>query len=333
MRKQVEIEKSIRDSLPIIFGKSESIDRGTFLEKYNEFVDYAIAVSQPFLTAETIRYQSILISTSLIFVSVSLFQIDKFKIVESEVSVNHRFLVIYTIFIAAITLIFLSKAHFDHQREKLVRSRYPTSYKELQNLLFIGQEKKRIQEYFWQEVSNVIGHATNTYFDARWEALNSSPINKFTSKELINLDQEDLCKISELATEIATQDKHLAALTKELAEDTARFMDKAKTILNARSQTQDVVDNQPSYNDLTIEIEEAYDECLGNWIEAQKAMGDKHLSLKKKEMTDDPDLHKAKGVLVVLEQIEKIRNKYALLEISAPVVFAFGAILYVVWRQ
>ena len=327
MRTQAEIEQSIRDNLPIIFARSESVDRRAFLEKYNALVDYATTVSQPFLTAETTRYQSILLYVSLIFVSVSLFQIGNVKIGESLVSVNRRFLVIYTIFIAAITLIFLLKVHLDSERARLVRSRNAESYNELDQLLSIGRLKKSIQEYFWLEVFDVIGRAYKAYDDAQSEAQNSSPNFKFVSMQVMNLDREALCRDSELATEIAAQEKHLAALTTELAEDETRFMDKAKTILSARSQPQDDLDMQlPSDYD---RIREAYDQCLGNWFDARNALNKEHASLKRKEMTDDPELHKLKAMSTVLEGIANIRGRYAKLEVSAPVVFAFGAILYV----
>jgi hypothetical protein len=93
MRNQAEIEESIRNNLSIVFGKAESVDRVAFLEKYNRMLDYATTVSQPFLSPETIRYQSTLLYASLIFISLSLFHLPNIQIVANAVSVNRRLLV------------------------------------------------------------------------------------------------------------------------------------------------------------------------------------------------------------------------------------------------
>ena len=286
-------------------------------------------MSEPFLTPETIRYQSTLLYVSLIFVSVSLFQLGNIKIGENLVSVNRRLLVIYTIFIALITLIFLIKAYVDTQRALFARNRNDEVVNELRQFMAVGLQKKHIQEYFWLEVFDVIGRAYKTYADAASEAVNASPTFEHNPMNVLNLDRDSLCGVPELATEIAAQDKRLTVLTAELKEDETRFLEKAKRILSeARSQRQDDPYTQlrsDSYERMT----KAYDECLCTWFEARNKLTDEHLSQKLKEMANNPEQLQLNAMVTVMKHILKIRRIYAALEIFAPVTFAFGVILYV----
>jgi hypothetical protein len=73
---QAEIEQSVRSNFPIIFGQSESVDTDVYLKKFRSLVNFAATATKPFMRAETTRYQSILLYVSLVFVSISLLELD-----------------------------------------------------------------------------------------------------------------------------------------------------------------------------------------------------------------------------------------------------------------
>src|SRR5215831_12037578 len=102
MKTQAEIEQSIRDNLPIIFGGKDSVERQAFKQKYDALVDYAASVSAPFLGPETVRYQSMLLYLSLIFLSLNLFKIGQIKFSEMLFNVDKKFVIFYSIFIGTI---------------------------------------------------------------------------------------------------------------------------------------------------------------------------------------------------------------------------------------
>jgi hypothetical protein len=118
---KAEIEQSIRNQLPIIFGEKDSVDRDAFLQKYNALVDYAAAVSAPFLGSETIRYQSMLLYVSLLFLAVRLFRIGQIKIGESPVPVDRNLLVIYALLIVDVSRSGCETAKFSFCRTRAVQ--------------------------------------------------------------------------------------------------------------------------------------------------------------------------------------------------------------------
>jgi hypothetical protein len=201
--------------------------------------------------------------------------------------------------------------------------------KQRQLLISIGLQKRWIQEYFWLELFDVIARSYKTYSDAAAEAVNGSSDYEPTPMNVINLDRELLCRVPELADEIATQDENLAALRAELQDDEGKFGEQAKIILSeARLLPPDDPHEQLRSNSYE-RVTKAYDECLRNWFDARNKLTDEHLSQKLKEMTDNPELPRIKAMGSVLKNILKIRRIYAVLEIYAPVVFAVGTILYV----
>jgi hypothetical protein len=47
-RDQAEIERAIREELPIIFGEAEAVDDGVYISKRNAATEYAMTVVAPF---------------------------------------------------------------------------------------------------------------------------------------------------------------------------------------------------------------------------------------------------------------------------------------------
>ena len=328
MSTKAEIEQSIRNNLPIIFGDIDSVDRDAFRQKYDALVDYAATVSAPFLGAETIRYQSMLLYVSLLFLSVSLFRIGKIKIGESLVSVDAKLLVIYALFIGAITVVFLTKAYVDYQRARFVRARNDQARLELRELMTVGLLRKHIQEYFWLEMFDAIGRSYKAYDDAARATLNKPPEFKHISMQALSLDRTALSKNSDTKAEIARQDAYLATLVAELTDDENPFRKEAEAILSsARAQPEDplMAYSARSYE----EIRAAYDQTLGKWLDARNHLTDEHLDIVMENMGKGPEVHRLEAMVHVLKRMGSIRRIYAALEIVTPVAFAIFAILYV----
>src|ERR1700722_10568087 len=152
MSTEAEIKQSIRNDLAILFGESEPTDLRVFREKYNRLVEYATAVSAPFLGPETIRYQSMLLYVSVLFLSISLFKLGGIKVFDTVLSVDHKLLVAYEVFIGMVIVIFLVKAYVDYLRARFTRSRNAGVGSELAALMSAGLVKRHIQHYFWLEI-------------------------------------------------------------------------------------------------------------------------------------------------------------------------------------
>jgi hypothetical protein len=331
MSTKEEIEQSIRNNFSIIFGKSDPVDFGAFQRKYNALVDYAATVSAPFLGAETIRYQSMLLYVSVLFLSVSLFWIGRIRIGESLVSVDRNLLVIYAVFIGAVIVVFLTKAYVDYQRARFVRARndevLDEAVSELQGLITIAFLRRRIQQYFWQELSDAIGRSYQPYADAVAAALNKQPNFEHIPMRVWRLDRTALSENPDTKAEIARQDEFLAGLVAALTDDEKRFREKAEIILStaqARSE-----DPGMSFSDSYQNIRAAYEQCLSKWSDARDDLASEELHLAVKNMGNTSEVVGTEAMVRVLKRIRTIRRIYAALEIAAPVALAIFAILYV----
>lgn len=327
MKTKAEIQELIRNNLPIVFGKTESVESDAFRKKYEAMIDYATAVSGPFLGTETIRYQSMLLYVSLLFLSVSLFRIANIKIGESAIAVDRKLLVIYAIFIGVVALVFLTKAHMDYRRASFVREK-GQAYTELRELMVIGLLRSRIQECFWLETFDTIGRSYKRYDDAVGATLHKHPDFKHISIQVINLDRTELNKNADTKAEITKQDASLAVLAAELADDEKRFQEEADTALSiARAQPADPFNG--SWEEASEKIHAAYAEHLRKWLGARNELVSEHLDLALEGMKKNLELNRLEAMRAILKRVWTIRRIYAALEIFAPVAFAIFAILYV----
>lgn len=329
---QAEIEQSVRSNLPIIFGQTDSVDRETFQQKYNALVDYATAVSAPILGPETIRYQSMLLYISLLFLSLRMFRIPQVKIGDQPVSVDSRLLVIYAIFIGAIIVVFLTKAYVDYQRAHFVRTRNDQAVLELQVLLNVGLARRNIQNYFWFEIFDAIGRSYRAYSDATAAVLNKPPDSgQSISNQAFSLDRNALSKIPDTQAEIAKLDAYLSLLVLDLSADENRFQQEAVAIRSgARLESEDdlVLAHPRPYE----KIRAAFDRSLRKWLDARSHLVDEHLHIQIEYLGKSPEVQQLQAMHPVLKRIGKIRRLYAALEIAMPVAFAVLAILYVQFR-
>jgi hypothetical protein len=325
---EAEIKDSLLKNLELFFGESEAVDSGAFRQKYNSLVDSAIAVSAPFMGPETIRYQTMLLSLSIVFISISLFRIAGIKIGDNLVSVDGRLLVIYAVLIVMVSLIFLLKASLDYQRARLVRERNADPSSELKNLISLGLTMKRIQSHFWLEIFDAIGRAYKTYDEATRAILNQASEFNPVSMQVVPLDRTSLNKIAETKAEIDRLDTYLGSLVAELDEDEKQLRQACVEILAAVPEAVD--DPYMVLRDTRFEkIHGAFEQYLGKWFKARNALSDKALDFTIENMTRDATLAQLNAMIEVLKRIRSIQRVYLVLEIAAPVAFAIFCILYV----
>lgn len=322
-----QIERSIRANCPIIFGDSYAVDIETFKPKYDALEDYASKVSAPFLGAETVRYQSLLLYFSLLVLAVTLFQIGSVKIGDSLVSVDRRLLVIYAMLIGAIIVIFLTKVYLDIQRQHDLRKKYDLLRVELQALAEAGLLKKHIHHYFWLEIFDAIGRTYKAYDDAASAAIGTPPEFKHNPMQVLNFDRAGYTKSPQMKEEIESLDSYLAAVTAELSHDEDRFREEAERILSStRSQPEDDPILSKSHK-VHEAIRVAWGQTLKNWFDARNHLADQlldHVLYKK-----PPEIIQLEDTLGILRRTWKIRRIYVWVEIAVPVVFAIFAIVFV----
>jgi hypothetical protein len=76
-------------------------------------------------------------------------------------------------------------------------------------------------------------------------------------------------------------------------------------------------------------IRAAFDETLKPWFEARHALVNELCNISIKEMSGSIGSRRVRAMVVVLRRISIIRRLYIVMEIFAPVLFAFFAIVYV----
>lgn len=318
MSDQQEIEQSIREEFPILFLGADTLDPEQYLEKRNQLIDYGVAVSQPFLSAETIRYQSILLYASLIFLSVSLLRIGKLKIGEELVAVDNRLLLFYEIFVGLVALIFVMKAYIDFGRARLGRAKNDFVWSQFTEFLAISRFRKQLQHYFWCETFDRIGASYKAYSDAQAKVLNKPAGLDLSSVKMQFLKIDELRKLSELKPAIVAHEKFLATLTAQLSKDESRFNDRVDRVfqLAARSEPDDFLD-------CYTPVHAAYEETLDPWLEARNNLSSEHLD---SGLKDSADLARLDHQRVLVQRIVRLRRLYAAIEIGAPILFALGVI-------
>ena len=329
MHTQEQIASAVRESLPYSFGRAETVDRGLYMKKHDALVAHATAVSKAPLSSETLRYQSMLLYTTLVFVGVYLFKVKELKVADYAITVDRRMLLVYSVFMAAVTAVFLLKAYVDIQRNKFVLSKSPRAYSELQELIQVGILKRRVQEYFWFELFDVIGAAYKTYDDALSQVLNKQPTFEPLALNAINVDVAALKKVPALTSEIGALEAKFADLSANLREDERQFSEKAKEIVRRSQAWREDQDELRAFNPAYDELEAAYGQHLRGWFEARGELTSEHLGLAIKDIDNSPETLQLKAMLSVLKRAVRIRWLYAALEIVAPPAFAAGAIVTV----
>jgi hypothetical protein len=333
MHTQAEIEQSITEHLAIIFGGKDSVERQAFIQKYNALVGYVANVSAPFLGPETVRYQSMLLYFSLIFLMLNLFRVGQIKLSEILFAVDKRFLIFYGIFMGAITVIFLSKAYVDYQRARLVRSQNVEASTEVRELITIALLRKHIQQYFWMEIFDAIGQSYKAYSDAASSAIGSDEKFEHKNMQAFTIDRASLTKLPETEAELKAQERYLKELISRLNDDEMLFRKEVEPILvEARTKQKDprYAFEVPSPYDKVTAV---YERTLGKWMEARNHLTDVNLDFVLKQGGHAPENLQLEAMIQVLRRMVKIRRIYASLEVFVPIAFAIATVAYVIYAR
>jgi len=321
-----EIEDLIQGGLPILFERAAPVDRKDFSEKYDALNDCASASSAPYLSADTIRYQTIIVVYSLLLASISLLKIKGVKVFEAVVVVNHKLRVIYIAFIAVVTIVFLIKVWSDQKRAKFSGNKKDQAVSELTRLIKRGILKKTIQHHFWIKIFESIGRTYKAYVDAQREVINNpQPFEPGELPVKLPVDLGELRKDPELATEIESQERNFGRISILLAKDESKFKHEAKALLDAhRAAPKDVYSMLRSNTYEKLEL--AYKDSLGPWMDARMALSDEVLRL---VLKPSPENQSLEAIVKILKQLRLVRRVYVALEIIAPLAFAAVVSWYV----
>jgi len=321
MTTQSHIEHLVRSKLPIAFGKSEFFDPDSFENNLDPLVDYATKVSEPFLRPETIRYQSILLYVSFIFVSINLFSISKVKIGDSFVYADWKLLLFYKFFIATITILFILKSSVDYERAKFTRRKNIQAFPNAVELINDSLIKRDIQNYFWLEIYDAIGHAYEPYSNAIAESINKPLDFNYIRTNSYLLDIDTLRNIPEFALDIEANEKLVAELVTELEKDVGRFKERTKRILSER---QAALNNHlmSPYDSSLNEIYNAFNQCLKSWFDARSNLEHESRLAQFNHIVNSPEALGFEKIKKIINRIMIIRHFYTAIEVIFPILFA-----------
>jgi hypothetical protein len=320
MRAKEEIERSIENNTPIVFGEAISVDRAAFSKKYQELLDSAIAETEPILGPETVHYQASLLFVALLFASMNLLKLETIKIGDTLLTVNHKLLVLYSVFIVALCVLFLSKVWIDVKRARFVQIKDLPSTHAVTELVSLGLLRKRIQQYFWLELAEELDRASQLYQRAFSADRNDTETLKSgfsAAKDFLGVDLSELRKRSESAQEISMLENGLAALKAELAADKEQF---AKEIEAERASQGK---GELGYR----QIQKIHEKNLKNWLDAYNDLASKNMSASKfDDIEHTVEVQQAKAILGIKKKVSAIRRFYFRLEVGVPIGFALLSI-------
>ena len=323
MRAQSDIEMSIREHLPVLFGKTAVVSGDEYNEKLEDLIEHASSASEPFLGAETLRYQSILLYASLILASVNIFKLSKVKIGDSFVSVDKHLLLIYAGFLAGIALMFLLKVFIDYERVKLRREKRAGAIIKIHELNISAIHIRTVQAHFWKMLSDRIRRAYQTYREVYSEAKGET-IDRSIMQSVTPLpDLTTLAREPGLRIEIEANERVIEKFSAQIDEDERQFISAAREIL---------LSDAPDPNDLVfghlrkaMRIGESFDTTLQPWVEACSKLSWEALS----SVSESVDVLRMNSLVSVIKKIDRIQWIYAAVEVLGPFALALAAIIYV----
>jgi hypothetical protein len=328
MSSKTEIEDSVTKAMPIAFGLVHWVDDASFRQKYQALVTAAGATTGPFLGSETVRYQSMLLLSSLFLISLNVFRFGEITLFDKVVAVDNNLRWLYSAFIAAVAAVFLVKAYVDMQRHVFVREVSAQAVADLRAAFQLGLLKRRVQSYFWFETWDVIGRAYGAYHDLQHKALGEHTSFTYEATNLLTLDDR-MRDVPELAAEISAQERALAELRLNLADDERSFKAAAEPIAAAGEKArQDPDPFKRLMNNAYREIEEAFHQHLKPWFDARDALMDRLLDAQAEQMANSAERRKLEAMVAALKRVRGIRRVYVGLEIVMPVSLALAAVVY-----
>jgi hypothetical protein len=283
MNTREKIEDSVIANLPIWFAGDLEADKHTFQEVYNRFLDYASSASGAYLGTETVRYQSMLLYSSLLLATVQFFNFDQITLFEKKISVGPQALLIYTLFMWAIATIFIIKSIIDGTRVKFTEEKNLPALVELIKTTNIALFKRQLQQYFAMNIFSTIESAArerHSAFQAGGKASDSNTEGPKAEdpyvKMRFDINLRELSKFPDLATEISRLEAFVSDFKQALYNDIeecrrqksallAKYANKSKTNSPEESTSEDILDQE--IDEMRCESEIAA--ILNKWIIAR----------------------------------------------------------------
>jgi len=324
------VKDFIRKPLPLLFGGPTAADSTDFIAKFNGLVAYARAISEPVLTSDSIRYQSLLLKLALVLASISLLRLNSVKIFDSIVTVDPLLLVIYAGFVVIVGTVFIVKASIDYQRVTFTRELNAEASVDVRRLVEVWLLRKQVQLYFWLEIFDLIGLKYKLYADALGAARNRASDFTPIPVQAMTLNLAELRAVPELADDISELQQFLSTLNFELNGDADRFERDVKRLnANIRDEQDDQSSEWPEMR-LYSGVEEVFGRTLKIWFDARNELGDEVLET---AIENRVEINRLEAVKTILDRVRNIQKLYIGLEVIAPVCMALFSVAYVIWRE
>lgn len=328
-RSTAEIVSEMRPLFPLVFGVEDEAEEKRYAEKHHALVDYASRAAAPILSAETVRYQTILLTLSLAFASVAFFRFNNVAVFNTVVGVDRSLLIVYAMFVVAIATLFAAKAFLDFERAKLLRTEGATAHAGVRRVIQLRSERKFIQNHFWSELANAIKDANNEANAAIAAAIGAEPPVAMLTIQYVDLDFDALAKIPELDAEVRRYRECLAVTRAQLRDAQVAFDLELRRIIELeRTRPSYFGDDDPTTPRYS-ELVRAKDDTVRPWLDAWTTLTNDHFSF---GTSDSRSYDRANDLLTTLERSWKIRRLYFWIEVVLPVLVAGAAIIYSGYR-
>jgi hypothetical protein len=325
------IEKRLRNHFPILLNDTKSIDHNEYRREFSTFIDGAISISSPALSAETVRYQSILLYITLLFAAVHFLELKGLKIADLDIPVSVNFLKIYSAFIFVVALAFGAKAILDFNRWGLIRRKHTDALKTLDGLVDIGEHRKDIEQHYFNQVCELIGDCYEPFSEATAKVLGKE--NRV--KNRLSFPSVDISKAQsfpELRPVIEAKENWLNDLKTELEVQVQEFNKECQPILLAHAEYNEKYNTDPLPPKLDNSfklINLTFSKWLKPWFTARNNLIDESSSKVFKNFGSSEELLLREELSTIINKLERAKWIYATVEVIFPILFAVITIGYI----
>jgi RNA binding exosome subunit len=354
---EIDLKSIFKKKFNLLFSSCKASDYFELEKLYMDLIDYYSSFNESYLKPDTIRYQTILLSSTLILIMIALFNQSNVKVasLENTIPVTTSFYNYYGLFLILVAYIFNKKAEIDLNRNYGKRKKL----KILQDR-FTRQQAKIIgkQELHVEYACRLYNHIGKQYYYCKDIIGSDSVFIKENYGNIIsfkNCIAEKSKHVSfytedwdEFESEISELDNSLDELKRLLTSDLNRFLSKlpiSNNEVNAELSCENIK-NDEKENDVdpildglglclseskTNEYQEIYsrlfNKYLKDWFEARKIIQEafeSYVSL------DDSLL---KNNLNDLKSTASDLNKYYNLEVGLPLFLCLIICLAIVFDK
>ncbi|MDO6414277.1 hypothetical protein Q4F19_07770 [Sphingomonas sp. BIUV-7] len=331
-RDKDELEARVRAQFPLVFSLKDPVDNEAYAVRRNALVDYATAVSVPPLSVETVRYQTMLLTSALVFVSFGLLDVASFKLADATIALDWKAFLLFGMFVFGVGAIFSFKAWVDYDRAGFSRTKNDTAILEVRNLIAVAQISERVEQYYREQMDRAITDAYRVYNEKIMASVDGAPLTT-PDIQFITIDVTEIRKLPEMAGVIDAQEAWLAEIRADIAADLRRLVDKADEALHAdRLEKEKAGAPYLAPRRARRVIKTAYEETLHPWVEMRSALSSKGLRAAFDRGDQQFIYNRLEELNDLLKKVLRIRRWTFRLEVILPLLFALGAIAAVGWQ-